>query len=458
MKVPIQLLEKYNIPVPRYTSYPPANFFDANFSTQDYLAAVEESNSLNPQNISFYVHIPFCTSLCYYCGCNTHISKSDDLKRRYINALKKEIKMISPLLDKSRKVSQIHWGGGTPNALPAAMIGEVMQVFRDEFEFTPRAELAIECNPAALDANYIQALYDFGFNRMSIGVQDFRTDVLNAVNREVPNIPIKEMIEIIRAKGQMSINLDFIYGLPHQTADSFVKTMQQAIALNVERLVTFSYAHVPWVKQSQKQLEKHGLPSSNEKLLMFETAWQQLCDANYLPIGLDHYAKNTDALAKALLSKELHRNFQGYCTRETTGQVYAFGTTGISQLETVYAQNARTVKEYIAAINEGKIIIEKGYRLNESEKLTRHIINELMCNQYLSWDKLASQFNQSIEDLQKQLEFRNSKLDEFALDGLLSYTDKDITVSNEGRFVLRNIASLFDLNLKGTTKKFSQSV
>lgn len=458
MKVPIQLIEKYNVPVPRYTSYPPANFFDPHFSTANYLQAVEESNELKPQNISLYVHIPFCTSLCFYCGCNTHISQNKELKRAYVDALKKEIKLISPLLSKSRKVSQIHWGGGTPNALPSAMIGEIMQVFQHEFNLSEQAEIAIECNPAALDATYIQALHDFGFNRISLGVQDFKIDVLNAVNREVPSISIEKLIEQIRSKSRLSINLDFIYGLPLQTPDSFAQTIADAIKLEVERLVTFSYAHVPWVMKSQKQLEKHGLPSSENKLKMFETAWQQMTAANYTPIGLDHYAKSTDALSKAVQSRELHRNFQGYCTRETTGQVYAFGTTGISQLESVYAQNARTVKEYIAAINQGEIIIEKGYRLNEEEKLIRKIINELMCNQYLSWDKLAAEFQQSVAEIKKRLNFYNEKLDSFAADQLLSYTNHDITVSQEGRFVLRNIAAIFDINLKGSDKKFSKSV
>ncbi|MFV0521028.1 MAG: oxygen-independent coproporphyrinogen III oxidase [Mangrovibacterium sp.] len=458
MKVPIHLIEKYNVPVPRYTSYPPANFFDNKFNAADYLSAVEESNHANPQNISIYIHIPFCTSLCYYCGCNTHISKNDDLKRRYVDAVKKEIKMIGPLIAKHRKVSQVHWGGGTPNALPVEMIGEIMQLIRQEFEFAPRAELAIECNPAPLDANYIQALYDFGFNRISMGVQDFRTDVLRAVNREIPNIPIQELIAIIRNKGDMSINLDFIYGLPLQTPDSFSKTIQQAIELDVERLVTFSYAHVPWVKAAQKQLEKHGLPTSNDKLLMFETAWKQMQEADYTPIGLDHYAKNTDSLTKAVQSKELHRNFQGYCTRETTGQVYAFGVTGISQLENVYVQNARTVNEYIEHINQNKILIEKGYRLNDDEKLIRTIINELMCNSHLSWHKLSKEFGQTPDMLKKRLAFTDNKLDCFVEDGLLTYDNDEISVCTEGRFVLRNIAAIFDINLKETNKKFSKSV
>ncbi len=458
MKVPIDLIQKYNIPVPRYTSYPPANCFDTSFSSKQYIKAIEESNNDKHKNISIYIHIPFCTSLCFYCGCNTHISKNPDLIRNYIDAIKKEILLIRPKLDRSRKISQIHWGGGTPNAIPSKYIGEIMNLLHSEFNFNENAELAIECNPASLDAKYIQDLYDFGFNRISIGIQDFKTDVLNAVNREIPAIKLENLINTIRHKGKMSINLDFIYGLPYQTHESFSKTINQAIQLDVERLVTFSYAHVPWVKEAQKMLEKHGLPSSNEKLKMFETAWSQLNKANYIPIGLDHYAKNTDSLAKAVISKELHRNFQGYCTRETTGQVYAFGVTGISQLESVYAQNARSVKEYIEHINKGQILIEKGYILNDDEKLIRKIINELMCNSYLSWSKLSSEFGQPISTLKQRLKFKDSKLDCFANDGLLNYTDNEISVSNEGRFVLRNIAATFDINLENSNQKFSKPV
>ncbi len=458
MKVPVSLINKYNVPVPRYTSYPPANFFDDSFTAKEYLKAVEASNAEHPQNISIYIHIPFCTSLCYYCGCNTHITRDADLKHKYVDAIIKEVKMIRPRLDRNRKVSQIHWGGGTPNALPVSFIGEIMNVLQSEFSFVPDAEVAIECNPAALNAEYIQALYGFGFNRISLGVQDFERKVLDAVNREIPTIKIAQLVDIIRQKGNMSVNLDFVYGLPLQTVNSFSETIKEAIKLDVERLVTFSYAHVPWVKQVQKKLEEYGLPTSNEKLMMFENSWNQLSEAGYTSIGIDHYAKANDALVKALESKKLHRNFQGYCTRETTGQVYAFGTTGISQLENVYAQNARTVKSYLEHINKGEILIEKGYILNDNEKIIRSIINELMCNQYLSWEKLSTDFNRTITDIKAILDFDNSKLDIFKDDNLLEYNDAEITIKSDGRFVIRNIASVFDVNLKGSNKKFSTSV
>lgn len=458
MKIPIDLIEKYNVPVPRYTSYPPANFFDESFGTQEYLKAVEESNREKPENISLYIHVPFCTQLCFYCGCNTHVSRDKTLMRNYVDALKKEIRIIRPLLDKSRKVSQIHWGGGTPNALPSEMVGEVMALLNDEFEFIDKAEIAIECNPAALNETYIADLASFGFNRISMGVQDFREDVLNAVNREIPDIEIAEFVRMIKSHPGMSINLDFIYGLPYQTAESFAKTMAKAIEIGPDRLVTFSYAHVPWVKQAQKKLEEHGLPSADEKIKMFETAWLQMQEAGYVPIGLDHYARPEDEMAKALQSRSLHRNFQGYCTRETTGQVYAFGVTGISQLENVYAQNARTVKEYLEHMDKGEILVVKGYSLSETEKIIRQIINEIMCNQYLSWSKVAAAFGKSVDEIKQMLSFTNEKLEPFVADKLLTYTNDEIVISDLGRFVLRNIAAVFDIHVGDPNRKFSKSV
>ncbi|TDN99068.1 oxygen-independent coproporphyrinogen III oxidase [Sunxiuqinia elliptica] len=458
MKIPVPLIDKYNVPVPRYTSYPPANFFGDDFVTGDYLLAVEESNEKEPENISIYLHVPFCTQLCLYCGCNTHITKDQDMMQHYMDALKKEIHMIGKLLDRKRKISQIHWGGGTPNVLPAQLIGEVMAIFTSEYEFIDKPEIAIECNPAHLDEAYIDALISFGFTRISLGVQDFQEKVLNAVHREVPEIPIEELVKMIRKHPGVSVNLDFIYGLPYQTVESFAGTMEKAITINPDRLVTFSYAHVPWVKKAQKKLEDYGLPSPENKVKMFEEAWARMTRAGYIPIGLDHYAKPDDDMAVALKNRSLHRNFQGYCTRETTGQVYAFGVTGISQLEDVYAQNARTVKEYIDQIDRGMIQVVKGYALSDTDKIIRQIINEIMCNQYLSWTQIAEQFNTSVETLKDLLNFNEEKLDEFVADDLLSYTEDEIVITDLGRFFLRNIAAVFDIRLEGSIQKFSKSV
>ncbi len=458
MKIPQALIEKYNVPVPRYTSYPPANFFVDDFGTTDYLKAVDESNREKPENISIYLHIPFCTQLCLYCGCNTHITKDKNLMRTYVDALKKEIGMIRPLLDRNRKVSQIHWGGGTPNALPSAYIGEIMDILTSEFQFIDKPEIAVECNPAYLDEKYIADLASFGFNRISMGVQDFQEKVLNAVNREIPSIPIEELYKMIKSHKGMSVNLDFIYGLPFQTADSFAKTMERALEISPDRLVTFSYAHVPWVKKAQQKLEEYGLPSPDEKVKMFETGWAQMKAAGYIPIGLDHYAKPEDDMAQALQTRTLHRNFQGYCTRETTGQVYAFGVTGISQLENVYAQNARTVSEYIESINSGNIQIVKGYTMTRTEKIIRQIINEIMCNQYLSWNKVAENFGTTAQEIKELLDFTNDKLDGFKADQLLEYNDDELIIYDIGRFFLRNIAAVFDIHVGDPSRKFSQSV
>ena len=458
MKIPEPLIDKYNIPVPRYTSYPPANFFTENFGTDDYLKAVAGSNRKQPENISIYIHIPFCPRLCLYCGCNTHITNDHDLMRHYVNALKKEILMISFLLEKGRKVSQIHWGGGTPNAMPPGLIGEVMELVRSEFTFIEKPEIAIECNPAHLDKSYIDALVSFGFNRISIGVQDFQEKVLNAVHREIPSISIAKLSQMIKSHSGMSVNLDFIYGLPLQTPESFAKTIDQAIGIDADRLVTFSYAHVPWVKKGQQALEKIGLPKPGQKVQMFEQAWAKMTAAGYVPIGLDHYAKPDDDMSLALGQRTLHRNFQGYCTRETTGQVYAFGVTGISQLENVYAQNARTVNEYIETIEKGTVKIVKGYALNDMDKITRHIINEIMCNQYLNWKQVESHFDISASEIKKLLGFTEDKLNDFVADDLLSYSKEEIIITQTGRFFLRNMASVFDVRVNDGSRKFSQSV
>lgn len=458
MRIPLELIEKYNIPVPRYTSYPPANFFRDDFSASDYIKAVEESNNTKPENISIYIHIPFCPQLCLYCGCNTHITRDADLKRKYIDALKKEIKIISPLLDKKRKVSQVHWGGGTPNALPAEYIGEIMSLLSSEFQFIEKPEIAIECNPAYLDEEYIKQLHSFGFNRISMGVQDFDPKVLNAVNREIPGIPIQELYKMIKSYEGITVNLDLIYGLPYQTAGSFAKAIEKIVEISPDRLVTFSYAHVPWVKKSQKALEKYGLPVPGEKIKMFENAWSRMVSAGYIPVGLDHYAKPEDEMARALQSKTLHRNFQGYCTSETTGQVYAFGVTGISQLENIYAQNARNVDAYISSIEKGEIRIEKGYQLNEAEKIIRKIINEIMCNQYLSWEQVAKDFNRTAAELKSLLAFSTDLLEPFRADNLLDFNSNEIEIYDVGRFFLRNIAALFDIYAGDTSRQFSKSV
>lgn len=458
MNIPQQLIEKYNRPVPRYTSYPPANFFTTDFGPEDYVRILERSNTEQPQNISIYIHIPFCPKICYYCGCNTHLTKDQNKMRVYVDAVKKEILMVRRYLDKNRKISQVHWGGGTPNSLPIGMIEEIMELIHANFEFIEKPEIAMECHPAMLDKAFIDKLVALKFNRFSLGIQDFDDKVLENVNRDPSVLPVKELVDMIRSHDNTAVNLDFIYGLPFQTEISFTQTISKAIEISPDRLVTFSYAHVPWVRKAQKILETQGLPGAEEKLGMFQTGFRLLTENGYDAIGLDHFAKPEDELSIAFRGKKLHRNFQGYCTRETTGQVYAFGATGISQLESAYAQNIKDTNTYVDQINKGKFTVEKGYELSQREKIIRHVINEVMCNYYISWKETEQVFGVGMDEIKKAISYEEESLGKFAEEGLLIFNNDEITVPDRGKFFVRNIAANLDPNLKNATQKFSRAL
>ncbi|MDG5798787.1 oxygen-independent coproporphyrinogen III oxidase [Marinilabiliaceae bacterium ANBcel2] len=453
-----KLTEKYNKAVPRYTSYPPANYFSNKFTPEDYKVAVKESNLLSPQNVSIYIHIPFCSKLCFYCGCNTLISQSLKLKREYIDALKKEITVISQWIKKDRTVTQIHWGGGTPNSLESDQIIEIMELLKKSFSISNNAEIAIECNPAYLNKPYLLKLLKAGFNRVSLGIQDFNSDILKGVNRDKSELPVEELIKIIQKRGA-GVNLDFIYGLPQQTTESFKETIKQAVALEPDRLVTFSYAHVPWVKPHQSVLKKESIPSPNEKLEMFSAAWDVITDSKkYIPIGMDHFAKKDDQLSHAYKNNNLHRNFQGYCTKETTGQVYAFGVSAISQTERAYAQNTKEIRKYIDNISQGIPATEKGLFLSKEEQIVRELITELMCNNKLVWKNAADHLSSTPEELQRITQYSPEKMKEFVDDQLAEADLNEITIKEAGRFVVRNIAAILDPKLNSMDNCFSKSI
>ena len=452
------LLLKYNTPGPRYTSYPPATFFHSGYTMVDYEQSIIDSNSEIPENISIYIHIPFCPRLCHFCGCNTGIAKGKEDIGRYIRALIKEIKTVSQLIDKRRTVTQVHWGGGTPNSIPFKYILEVMDTLRAGFRFHPGAEIAMECSPAYLSFNNIDTLRETGFNRISLGVQDFKPEVLQAVNRLPSAIPMEELFQHIRDKGFKSINLDLIYGLPKQTPESFTGTINKALALSPDRLVTFSYAHVPWFNKSMEKLEKTGLPATEEKFRLFGLAYEILTTNGYVPIGLDHYAKPADDLSLALKEKELHRNFQGYCTRVSTGQVYAFGSSGISQLWNSYSQNIKDYKLYTETIEDHRFAVERGYRLTRRDIICREAINSIMCNGYLDFEEMSGRFGIIEEELKQTLNYSPEKLTEFISDGLISLTNKSITVSHQGMLIVRNIAMAFDPMLEVKQGMYSKTI
>jgi len=437
------VIQKYNVPVPRYTSYPPANYFRA-YSEEEYVQAVRQSNSGGDPHISFYLHLPFCRHLCHYCACNSYAMRSAEVVDRYLDALHREIDLMLPLVSQQRRVSQIHYGGGSPTAISPLLLKWLNEHMLTYYQPIDRPEIAIECHPGYLTLADWKKLVEAGFTRFSIGIQDFNEAVLNTVNRRPALEPMTEVFRMLR-DGGARINLDFLYGLPGQTADSFRRTIEQAIALQPDRLVTFSYAHVPWLKQQQLVLEKAGLPTAEEKERMFDEAARRLSEAGYVRIGMDHFVRPDDELYTALRNGQLHRNFQGYCTRRTTGQVYAFGVTGISQLQAAYAQNIKDIDQYIAIVGSGHLPVSKGYSLSPEEQQTREVIELLMCNYrtHLTAD---------------QLQRHGVKLAEMAADGLITIDGRTLAMTPEGMPFVRNVAAAIDPLMEHTTKLFSKPI
>lgn len=451
------LIRKYEKPGPRYTSYPPATFFHNSFSNEDYINCVRNSNLHQPQNISLYFHIPFCPQLCHFCGCNTDIMREKSFIEKYVDAIIREFEAVTQHIEKSRKVSQIHWGGGTPNSVSMKYIRQVMSKVRDRFEYTSECEIAMECNPAYLTKPQIQELASMGFNRISIGIQDFNPEVLKLINRK-PSLLNEEVLAGILRDNHIRVNLDFVYGLPGQTPESFEQTVQRAVKINPERIVTFSYAHVPWVKGAQKILEQYGLPDAQTKLLMFERAYITALEAGYEAIGLDHFAKPDDELSVALANRQLHRNFMGYCSRESTGQVYAFGATSISQLWNSYSQNCKSPADYIAAVQKNGTAVEKGYVMTGRDLLCNSIIQEIMCNNRVDLNQVASSFSLNFSQVESLLNFNVRDLQPFISDNLVKFENNILEVSLPGRLFLRNVAMVFDPLLTGKEINYSKTV
>ncbi len=451
-----EIIQKYNRPVPRYTSYPPANYFGP-LTEVDYLRAVEASNQARQNQISFYVHVPFCRHLCHYCGCNSYPMGRMETVQAYVDALHREMDRVAQHIDKDRKISQIHYGGGSPTALPVPMIKELTEHMLSLFPVIDRPEIAIECHPGYLTENDWMALTECGFTRYSLGVQDFREEVLKTSGRRPSLLPMEEILQILRGSGA-TVNMDFIYGLPKQSIESFRETMRQAAALRPDRLVTFAYAHLPMIFPRQKVLDKAGLPADEEKNGMFEEASRILQEAGYVPVGLDHFVLPEDELAQALAQGRLHRNFQGYCTRRTTAQVYAFGVTGISQLDDIYAQNGRDIQEYISTINEGKLYTSRGYRLSAQEKIVREVIEALMCNYQLHWPDLAERLGLTVEEVRQACHYDEGQMREMATDGILTLDGEYLYINTDGRPLVRCVAAALDPLMVNTDKKFSKPI
>jgi oxygen-independent coproporphyrinogen-3 oxidase len=411
-------------------------------------------------NFTRISNYPFSISVCspqVACGCNTDIMRERSFIGRYVDAVIREFETVAQHLDSTREISQVHWGGGTPNAISMKYIRQIMDKISEKFRYTPGCEIAMECNPAYLTHVQMEELSSMKFNRLSIGIQDFDSSVLKMINRKPSLLPEEELVKVLSAKN-IGVNLDFVYGLPGQTPDSFEQTIQRAVNMNPDRIVTFSYAHVPWVKSAQKVLEQYGIPDSKTKLMMFERAYAIAVKAGFIAVGLDHFAKPDDELSQALKNRQLHRNFMGYCSRENTGQVYAFGATSISQLHDAYSQNCKSPVEYIEQVNRKGTAVEKGYAMTPQDVICNAIIQEIMCNNRVDLNKIAGSYFLSVQQLKKMLKFDDSSLELFIEDNLINYLDNKLEVKPSGKFFLRNIAMVFDPLLTGKETNYSKTV
>jgi oxygen-independent coproporphyrinogen III oxidase len=442
VRVPVSeaVLDKYNQPGPRYTSYPTAPEWDDSFGEAELREAFREANAKpNPAPLSLYFHIPFCESLCLYCGCNVVINKRHEVALPYLEHLKREIDWVSGDVDRTRTVEQLHWGGGTPTYLSPEQIEDLYSHIAARFSFSPSAEVSIEIDPRVTTDEHCRSLRRVGFNRLSIGIQDFDPLVQKTIHRVQPYDATRRLFDYSRELGFESINIDLIYGLPHQTAESFSDTVDKIIAMNPDRIAVFSYAHVPWMKKQQGSFAKH-LPEGFEKFRIFTTAIRRLTDAGYRYIGLDHFARPEDEICRAQDERTLHRNFQGYTTKAGC-DLYAMGVSSISGLEDVYAQNWRDVPRYYEAVDSGKWPVMRGMRVSDEDKLRRSIINRILCHTVVVKSEVERDFEIDFDEhFAPELE----RLRELERDGLARLGVERIEVAPLGRVFIRNVAMVFD--------------
>lgn len=450
MCVDLEMLQRYDKPGPRYTSYPTAPHFTGEFGPQEFEAEIQRSNKIdNPIDLSLYFHLPFCDTLCYFCGCTMIITHSRQCIDEYLDYLIKEIKLISRKIKPDRKVSQLHWGGGTPTYLEPDQIRRLFAASREHFKFHPDAEIGVEIDPRGLTEEHLDALKEVGFNRASMGVQDFEPKVQESVNRLQSEELTRWAFDGLRQRGFESINLDLIYGLPFQTLDSFEKTLDRILDISPDRLAVFNYAHVPWMKKHQRVIDEKTLPNPPEKLAILRLTIENLTTAGYVYIGMDHFAKPEDSLTQAFYEKTLYRNFQGYSTKWGC-DLYALGMSSISQLRDVYAQNIKEIPSYYKAIDEERLATQRGYRLQEDDQLRRYVIMRLMCDFELNKKRVEEKFN---VDFDSYFEDALPELEHFAADGLIEWPNSIIKVTEMGRLLIRNIAMVFDKYLNQSKRQ-----
>ena len=453
----LDVLNKYNVQGPRYTSYPTAPEWSDEFGPAELERTLAEAEAASPPTpISLYFHIPFCESLCLFCGCNVVINRRKEVALPYLEHLQQEIERVSRWVSPERKVIQLHWGGGTPTYLSPAQIEDLYGFITDHFSFATDAEIGIEVDPRVTTEEQVRLLRRLGFNRISMGVQDFNPLVQKTVHRIQPYELTKALVELCRDVGFESINLDLIYGLPHQTPESFADSVEKVITISPDRVAMYSYAHVPWLKKQQKSFEKQ-LPEGVDKFLLFRIGIRLFTQAGYRYIGMDHFTKPGDELTIAQQDKTLHRNFQGYSTR-AKADLYAMGVSAISGIDRVYAQNCRDVPSYYQALDSGTLATMRGCQLTDDDVIRRTVISRMLCHRVIHKPEIEAEFGICFDEYFAE---ERPALEDLEADGLLIMDEGEITATPLGWIFLRNIGMVFDTYLrqkKGEKLIFSKTL
>lgn len=456
--VPREILARYDVAGPRYTSYPTAPEWRNDFTAQDAEGAIAANNVERAGvPLSLYVHVPFCHKLCYFCGCNMLVTQKQDLVTAYLDAIELEIERVAKRLDRSREVVQIHWGGGTPTYLQPAQLERLFGALARHFTIRPDAEISLELHPAVTSFEQLATLRKLGFNRVSMGIQDFDAKVQETVNRIQTYEVTRDLIAECRRLGFLSVNCDLMYGLPHQTVDGFRETLTKVEALRPDRLALFNYAHVPWLKKHQAVFDEAALPAAATKLEVFELAIRSFLRQGYRYIGMDHFALPADELTVAQANETLRRNFMGYTTCADS-DLYAFGPSSIADLDRAYLQNERLVPAYVERVKAGGLPIIRGMDLSDDDRLRRDVINRLFC--VLKVDKAAIAQAHGV-DFDLYFADALAALAPMADDGLVLLSPEAIRVTPRGQILLRNVAMAFDAYLAKTppeARRFSRTV
>jgi oxygen-independent coproporphyrinogen III oxidase len=452
-----KLLRRFDVPGPRYTSYPTADRFVEAFTSDDYVRALEQRRvGSMALPLSLYVHIPFCESVCYYCACNKVITKHHGKAAEYLRYLSRELELQVEHFGRGHAVSQMHLGGGSPTFLSDEELDDLLQMIRRHLNLVPGGEFSIEVDPRTVNADRLRHLHRLGFNRLSFGVQDFDPAVQKAVHRVQPAEQVFALVEAAREIGFESVNVDLIYGLPLQTPESFRRTLEQVRTLRPERIALYAYAHLPARFKPQRRIVAAELPSPSEKLSMLSTSLDLFSDAGYVYVGMDHFALPTDALAVAKRQGRLHRNFQGYSTQPDCDLI-ALGVSAIGRIGATYSQNAKTLDEYYDALDQGRLPIVRGLALNRDDVLRRSVIMAIMCQGMVEFESISlghlidftSHFARELEQLR-----------EMEAMGLVRITPTTLEVTEAGWYLVRAIAMTFDryLQLDQDRARFSKII